>query len=96
MSSLNDTSPNKSAWGYKGLIVAGIIASVFIGFFYLAVTSEPDYMPSQQKKRQQEVQAQQQATQAQATEQPATPAEEPAPQAENKAKDAPLLPSQKP
>lgn len=66
MSSLNDTTPEKSAWGYKGLIVAAIIASTFIGFFYLAVSSEPDYMPSQQKARQQQ-QAQQQATPAPAT-----------------------------
>lgn len=67
MSSLNDTTPEKSAWGYKGLIVAFLIASTFIGFFYLAVTSEPDYMPSQQKARQQEALQQKQNAEKQQT-----------------------------
>lgn len=53
MSSMNDTSPEKSAWGYKGLLVAIIIAATFMGFLYLAVSKDPDYMPSQEMKRQQ-------------------------------------------
>lgn len=64
MSSLNDSTPEKSAWGYKGLIVALLIAGTFLGFFFLAVSSEPDYMPSQQKARQAEAQKQQQANSA--------------------------------
>lgn len=59
MSSLNDVTPEKSAWGYKGLIVALLIATTFLGFFFLAVSSEPEYMPSQQKARQAELQKQQ-------------------------------------
>lgn len=44
------SSPEKSPWGWKALIIAVILSSFFMGFFYLAVTNEPDYMPSQQNK----------------------------------------------
>ncbi len=46
----NEVSPEKSAWGWKALIIAFILSAFFLGFFYLAVTNEPDYMPSQQNK----------------------------------------------
>jgi hypothetical protein len=46
----NETSPEKSPWGWKALIIAFILSGFFLGFFYLAVTNEPDYMPSQQNK----------------------------------------------
>jgi ABC-type nickel/cobalt efflux system permease component RcnA len=46
----NETSPEKSPWGWKALIIAFILSAFFLGFFYLAVTNEPDYMPSQQNK----------------------------------------------
>lgn len=45
------TSPEKSPWGWKALIIAFILSAFFLGFFYLAVTNEPDYMPSQQNKQ---------------------------------------------
>ncbi|MDO4222709.1 MAG: DUF4199 domain-containing protein [Acinetobacter sp.] len=77
MSSMNDTRPEKSAWGYKGLIAAAVIAGTFLGFFFLAVTSEPDYMPSQQLKRQQEAEIQRKAEEAK------TPAAAPAEQKQN-------------
>ncbi|WP_173911450.1 hypothetical protein [Acinetobacter sp. Marseille-Q1618] len=35
--------------GWKGLFIAFILSVLFLGIFYLAVTNEPDYMPSQQK-----------------------------------------------
>ena len=47
----NETSPEKSPWGWKALIIAFILSAFFLGFFYLAVTNEPDYMPSQQHKQ---------------------------------------------
>src|SRR5574344_482111 len=47
----NETSPEKSPWGWKALIIAFILSGFFLGFFYLAVTNEPDYMPSQQNKQ---------------------------------------------
>ena len=45
----NNTSPEKSPWGWKALIIAFILSAFFLGFFYLAVTNEPDYMPSQKR-----------------------------------------------
>ena len=45
------SSPEKSPWGWKALIIAFILSAFFLGFFYLAVTNEPDYMPSQQNKK---------------------------------------------
>ena len=47
----NEISPEKSAWGWKALIIAFILSAFFLGFFYLAVSNEPDYMPSQQHKQ---------------------------------------------
>ena len=47
----NEISPEKSAWGWKALIIAFILSAFFLGFFYLAVSNEPDYMPSQQNKQ---------------------------------------------
>ena len=44
------TSPEKSPWGWKALIIFCILGALFMGIFWLAVTNEPDYMPSQQKK----------------------------------------------
>lgn len=46
----NKLSPEKSGWGWKSLIVAIILSCFFLGFFYLAITNEPDYMPSQKQK----------------------------------------------
>lgn len=47
----NEISPEKSPWGWKALIIAFILSGFFLGFFYLAVSNEPDYMPSQQHKQ---------------------------------------------
>lgn len=44
------SSPEKSPWGWKALIIACILGLLFMVFFWLAVSNEPDYMPSQQKK----------------------------------------------
>ncbi|OTG89868.1 hypothetical protein [Acinetobacter sp. ANC 3832] len=48
---MNDmSSPEKSPWGWKALIIAVILSCFFLGFFYLAVSNEPDYMPSQKRQ----------------------------------------------
>jgi hypothetical protein len=47
----NESSPEKSPWGWKALVIAFILSAFFLGFFYLAVTNEPDYMPSQQNQQ---------------------------------------------
>ena len=44
------SSPEKSPWGWKALIIFCILGGLFMLFFWLAVSNEPDYMPSQQKK----------------------------------------------
>lgn len=71
---INETAPEKSIWGYKGLIAGALFFGLFLFGFFMAATSEPDYMPSQQVKRQQEALAQQKAQQA-ANPTPATTAE---------------------
>ena len=47
----NELSPEKSPWGWKALIIAFILSAFFLGFFYLAMSNEPDYMPMQQNKQ---------------------------------------------
>lgn len=45
---MNDmNTPEKSPWGWKALIISIILSCFFLGFFYLAINNEPDYMPSQ-------------------------------------------------
>ncbi|WP_151982035.1 hypothetical protein [Acinetobacter guerrae] len=46
-------SPEKSIWGWKLLIVAIILAFLFMVVFYLALNNEPDYMPSHKQKQMQ-------------------------------------------
>lgn len=46
--STQDTPSSKSGW--KALAIAFVLSVLFLGLFYLAVTNEPDYMPSQQQK----------------------------------------------
>ena len=48
------SSAKKSPWGWKAPIIAFILSVFFLGFFYLAVSNEPDYMPSQQQKNPQQ------------------------------------------
>ncbi|WP_130804076.1 hypothetical protein [Acinetobacter ihumii] len=46
-------SPEKSIWGWKLLIIAIILAFLFMWVFYLALNNEPDYMPSHKQKQMQ-------------------------------------------
>ncbi len=43
-------SPEKNIWGWKGAIIATVLSAFFLGIFYLAMTNEPDYMPSKQQQ----------------------------------------------
>lgn len=88
MSSLNDTSPEKSIWGYKGLIFGVLFFGLFLLGLIKALSSEPDYMPSQQVKRKQEALAQQQAQVATTETAEQKPAEVPVAEADNKTTDA--------
>ncbi|AOA59240.1 hypothetical protein [Acinetobacter larvae] len=47
-------SPEKSPWGWKALGIAAVLSVLFLGIFYLAMSNEPDYMPSQQQKHTQQ------------------------------------------
>jgi len=44
-------TPEKSPWGWRALFIFCILAGIFMYIFWLAVTNEPDYMPSQQNKQ---------------------------------------------
>lgn len=59
----NKLSPEKSFWGWKLLIIAIILGFLFMVIFYLAITNEPDYMPSQKNKQMQHTEAQMPAMQ---------------------------------
>ena len=48
----NHPTSKKSPWGLKAAIIAFILSVLFLGFFYLAMSNEPDYMPSQKKQAQ--------------------------------------------
>jgi hypothetical protein len=47
----NQVSGGLISW--KGVIIAAIITVCFFGLFYLAMKTDPDYMPSQQHKKMQ-------------------------------------------
>ncbi|OTG87793.1 hypothetical protein B9T31_04465 [Acinetobacter sp. ANC 4558] len=47
---IDHSSPEQSPWGWKALIISSILGALFLGFFYLAVTNDADYMPSQKNK----------------------------------------------
>lgn len=47
-------STKKPLWQSPAVYVATILSCLFLGFFYLAISNEPDYMPSQQNKTQQQ------------------------------------------
>jgi len=47
-------TPEKNIWGWKGAIIASVLSVFFLAVFYLAMTNEPDYMPSQQQKQTQQ------------------------------------------
>lgn len=44
------SSPEKSPWGWKALIISIILSIIFMIIFYAAISNEPDYMPSQKNK----------------------------------------------
>ena len=46
----DQSSPEKSPWGWKAVSLFGVVCALFLGFFWLAMNNEPDYMPSQQRK----------------------------------------------
>ena len=46
-------SPEKTPWGWKAIIIATILSALFLGIFYLAMSNEPDYMPSKKHEMQQ-------------------------------------------
>ena len=49
---MTDKTPaKKSLWQSPFFYVAVILSCLFLGFFYLAITNEPDYMPSQKMKQ---------------------------------------------
>lgn len=48
-SSGNDAE--STALGWKFVIIVGIITTIFFTFLYLAMSSEPDYMPNQENQR---------------------------------------------
>ena len=39
-----------TALGWKFVAIVAVLTSIFFSFLYLAMSSEPDYMPSQQHK----------------------------------------------
>lgn len=49
-----DNSTKTSIFGWKGVLFATICSVAFLAILYLAIGNEPDYMPSQQRKAQQQ------------------------------------------
>ncbi len=45
---------SETVLGWKFVIIVGVLSTIFLSFFYLAMSQEPDYMPSAQRKAQQE------------------------------------------
>ncbi len=55
----NQPSPQKDSneetvLGWKFVIIVGVLSTIFLSFFYLAMSQEPDYMPGAQRKAQQQ------------------------------------------
>ncbi|MCY6413543.1 hypothetical protein QTA56_15635 [Acinetobacter sp. VNH17] len=54
----NQPSPQKDSsetvLGWKFVIIVGVLSTIFLTFFYLAMSQEPDYMPGAQRKAQQQ------------------------------------------
>ena len=59
-------SPEKNPWGWKAIVIATILSVLFLGIFYLAMSNEPDYMPSKKHEMQQHAFKQQPAMSAEA------------------------------
>lgn len=52
---MSDKNSSESAiLGWKFVLIVGVLSAIFLGFFYLAMSNEPDYMPGAQRKAQQE------------------------------------------
>jgi len=47
---MKDNASKTPLWRSKAVIIATIFSCLFLVLFYLAVSNEPDYMPSQQNK----------------------------------------------
>ncbi|EOR09722.1 hypothetical protein MMP65_13055 [Acinetobacter sp. ANC 3926] len=47
-------SNEETVLGWKFVIIVGVLSTIFLSFFYLAMTQEPDYMPGAQRKAQQQ------------------------------------------
>ncbi|RZF50847.1 hypothetical protein EXE30_12400 [Acinetobacter halotolerans] len=62
----NQPSPqkdsNETVLGWKFVIIVGVLSTIFLSFFYLAMTQEPDYMPGAQRKAQQQQELSQEAS----------------------------------
>ena len=50
----DNNSSESTALGWKFVLIVGVLSAIFLGFFYLAMSNEPDYMPGAQRKAQQE------------------------------------------
>ncbi|AIL79159.1 MULTISPECIES: hypothetical protein [Acinetobacter] len=51
---MSDKNSSESAiLGWKFVLIVGVLSAIFLGFFYLAMSNEPDYMPRAQRKAQQ-------------------------------------------
>ncbi|EHU2112132.1 hypothetical protein N1009_002581 [Acinetobacter baumannii] len=46
-------SSESAILGWKFVLIVGVLSAIFLGFFYLAMSNEPDYMPGAQRKAQQ-------------------------------------------
>lgn len=47
-------SHESTVLGWKFVLIVGVLSCIFLSFFYLAMTNEPDYMPGAQRKAQQQ------------------------------------------
>lgn len=51
---MSDKNSSESAvLGWKFVLIVGVLSAIFLGFFYLAMSNEPDYMPGAKRKAQQ-------------------------------------------
>lgn len=48
----NDSS--ETVLGWKFVIIVGVLSTIFLSFFYLAMSNEPDYMPGAQRAAEQQ------------------------------------------
>lgn len=51
---MSQQSTPSSKAGWKALALAFVLGFIFLGFFYMAVSNEPDYMPSHKYRAAQE------------------------------------------